>query len=140
MLIGQAAVVTLLATVFLFMPSVNGSYWILTALAAQLYMLMYLLMFITAIKLRFKAPQQVRVFRVPGGIIGLILVAGTGIIGTCLTLMVSFIPPIGINVGNLDYYALILLSGLIVLCAIPMIIGRLQRKCHEIQSIISITN
>ncbi|MFZ4077582.1 MAG: APC family permease, partial [Legionellaceae bacterium] len=43
MLIGQALIVTCLSALFLFMPSVNGSYWLLTALAAQLYMLMYLL-------------------------------------------------------------------------------------------------
>ena len=45
MLVGQAVIVTVLSTLFLFMPSVNGSYWLLTAMAAQLYMLMYLLMF-----------------------------------------------------------------------------------------------
>lgn len=39
LLIIQALIVTGLSTVFLLMPSVNGSYWLLTALAAQLYML-----------------------------------------------------------------------------------------------------
>ncbi len=39
MLITQAIIVTVLSALFLFMPSVNGSYWLLTALAAQLYML-----------------------------------------------------------------------------------------------------
>src|SRR3546814_3020480 len=52
MLMTQAIIVTILSALFLFMPSVNGSYWLLAALAAQLYMLMYLLMFAAAIKLR----------------------------------------------------------------------------------------
>ena len=66
LLIYQAIIVSLLSLVFLFMPTVNSSYWLLTALAAQLYMLMYLLMFITGIYLRYKSPEQPRAFRIPG--------------------------------------------------------------------------
>lgn len=89
MLVSQAVIVTVLSSLFLFMPSVNGSYWFLTALAAQLYMLMYLLMFVAAIKLRISEPDAPRAFKIPGGLPGLIFVAGVGIIGTMVTLLVS---------------------------------------------------
>lgn len=121
MLVIQAIIVTLLSTLFLFMPSVNGSYWLLTALAAQLYMLMYLLMFGAAIKLRIKKAEHPRGFRIPGGITGLLLVAGTGIIGALTTLAVSFMPPEGINVGSLLRYELTLISGLLLMCLPPFI-------------------
>lgn len=128
MLITQAVIVTLLSTLFLFMPSVNGSYWLLTALAAQLYMLMYLIMFIAAIKLTISAPNHPRPFRIPGGLTGMLLVAGIGIIGTVTTLIVSFIPPDGINVGSASRYELMLVSGLILMCLPPFIATWLNKQ------------
>ncbi|WP_028388235.1 APC family permease [Legionella fairfieldensis] len=121
MLITQAIIVTVLSALFLFMPSVNGSYWLLTALAAQLYMLMYLLMFAAAIKLRFSAAEHVRTFRIPGGTMGMFLVAGIGSIGALTTLVVSFMPPTGINVGSIGRYEITLILGLIIMCLPPFI-------------------
>ena len=131
MLVGQAIIVTFLSTLFLFMPSVNGSYWLLTAMAAQLYMIMYLLMFFAAIKLRLSAPEVPRVFRIPGGLAGLLFVAFLGIIGTSVTLVVSFMPPNGINVGDLTRYELILVSVLVVLCAPPFVLGLWQKRQNK---------
>jgi amino acid transporter len=128
MLIGQAVIVTLLSTLFLFMPSVNGSYWLLTALAAQLYMLMYLLMFLAAIKLRLTAPNQSRPFRIPGGLPGLLFVAGIGIIGVLTTLVISFIPPEGINIGTIFHYEMTLVGGLIFMCSPPFLSVWLQNR------------
>lgn len=123
MLFTQAGIVTVLSTLFLFMPSVNGSYWLLTALAAQLYMLMYMMMFFTAIKLRLSQPNRPRAFRVPGGNIGLFVVAGIGIIGTSVTLAVSFLPPENINVGSILRYELTLVFGLLLMCLPPLVTG-----------------
>lgn len=128
MLIGQAIIVTVLSALFLFMPSVNGSYWLLTALAAQLYMLMYFLMFIAAIKLRLKAPNHPRAFSIPGGLWGMCIVAGMGLVGVMTTLAVSFMPPDGINVGSIARYESTLVLGLLLMCSPPFISGWLQTR------------
>ncbi|KTC66476.1 Amino acid transporter (plasmid) [Legionella adelaidensis] len=133
MLIGQAVIVTVLSSFFLFMPSVNGSYWLLTALAAQLYMLMYLLMFAAAVWLRIKAPHHPRAFKIPGGLLGLVVVAGIGVIGASTTLAVSFIPPEHINVGSQTQYEIMLIGGLILMCLPPLITASaLSRKQKQI--------
>lgn len=116
----QAIIVTVLATLFLFMPSVNGSYWFLTALASQLYMLMYLMMFTAAIVLRMKQPQHPRAFKIPGGLVGMLCVAGMGLLGVTMTFVVSFIPPGDINVGRVSHYELMLVSGLLLMCLPPL--------------------
>ncbi len=128
MLVGQAIIVTVLSSLFLFMPSVNGSYWLLTALAAQLYMLMYLVMFLAAIKLRIKAPNHPRAFRIPGGLLGMYAVAGVGMIGVLTTLVVSFMPPEGINVGSVGRYEFTLILGLLLMCSPPFIGNWLQKN------------
>ncbi|VEB38260.1 amino acid antiporter [Legionella sainthelensi] len=136
MLYTQATIVTVLSGLFLFMPSVNGSYWLLTALAAQLYMLMYFIMFIAAIKLRLSEPEHPRPFKIPGGLAGMLFVAGIGIIGVCATLGVSFIPPDGINVGGLVRYELTLIGGLILMCLPPFISSWVQGKTTEMEPIL----
>ncbi len=128
MLIGQAIIVTILSALFLFMPSVNGSYWLLTALAAQLYMLMYILMFVAAVKLRIKAPAHPRAFRIPGGLTGMLIVAGIGMMGVLTTLVVSFMPPDGIDVGSLARYEMTLASGLLLMCSPPFVAAWLQAR------------
>jgi len=121
MLISQALIVTVLSSLFLFMPSVNGSYWFLTALAAQLYMLMYFMMFLAAIRLRLREPQRLSAFRIPGGITGLLCVSLIGMVGVLATLVVSFLPPEGINVGRVAYYELTLIVSLLLMCSPPLI-------------------
>lgn len=121
LLILQAIIVTLLSALFLFMPGVNSSYWLLTALAAQLYMLMYLLMFAAAIQLRFSKPDHPRPFKIPGGKPGMILVSGIGILGASITFLVSFMPPKDILTGSILQYELILISGLVLMCIPPFI-------------------
>lgn len=128
MLIYQAVIVSILTAAFLFIPSVNGTYWLLTALAAQLYMLMYLIMFLAAIALRFKAPKTPRAFKIPGGKLGMIIIAGLGIIGSIATLIVSFFPPEHINFGGIMRYESILIGGLIIMCLPPFISARFEKK------------
>jgi len=127
-LIYQAIIVSLLSLVFLLMPSVNGSYWLLTALASQLYMIMYILMFATAIYLRYKLPDHERPFRVPGGKIGIWLVCGVGIIAAMVTITVGFFPPQGIDVGGMLHYEFLLILGLVLMCAPPFITYRFRRE------------
>ncbi|WP_367607506.1 APC family permease [Legionella sp. W05-934-2] len=123
LLVGQAMIVTLLSAMFLLMPSVNGSYWILTALAAMLYMLMYVMMFAAALKLRLSNPEKQGSFRVPGGTVGLVAVSLIGLTGCIATLIVGFLPPADINVGSTLRYEMTLSIGLLLMLAIPLIIS-----------------
>lgn len=104
LLLIQGVLVSLFCMAYLFMPSVNGSYWFLTALSTQMYILVYVFMFITAICLRYKFPKQARSYSIPGGMIGVWTICLVGLAGCVITIVVGFIPPTSINVGNTFYY------------------------------------
>lgn len=123
LLIGQALIVTILSALFLFMPTVNGSYWLLTAMAAQLYMLMYLLMFAAVFWLRLRQPHQHRAFKIPGGLTGVFLVCAIGCVGAGVTFLVSFMPPEGVFIGRVLQYQSSLALGLLMLCLPPFLVG-----------------
>jgi len=121
MLIGQAVIVTIISSLFLFMPSVNGSYWALTALAAQLYMFMYFLLLLAGLKLRISEPDKHRPFHIPGGLMGVVTVVLVGLFGVVMTFIVSFIPPEGIDVGSTWHYEVLLLASFLIMCLPPFV-------------------
>jgi glutamate:GABA antiporter len=121
LLVGQAIVVSVLSLFFLFLPSVNESYWMLNALASQLYMFMYILMFAAGIYLRFKYPTKKRPYKIPGGNIGMLIVGSMGIIAAILTIVVGFFPPASLHIHNIPDYVIILTITLVVMSSPPLI-------------------
>jgi amino acid transporter len=136
LLIYQACLVTLLMLVFLYMPSVSSSYWLLTALAAQLYMGMYLLMFASALYLRFKHPAQHRPFRIPGGKnIGMFIIAGCGMAGALIAIGIGFVPPEHMQIGSVFHYETALICGLLFAVLPPIIIYRYHNRRTLLQEL-----
>lgn len=133
----QAVIFTILCSLFLFMPSVSSSYWILTALTTQLYMLMYFMMFIAAIKLRYSKPNVARSYRIPGGKLGIWIVGGVGAITSLGAIVIGFLPPQGFNYGSLLNYELILGLGFILLSIPPVIYSFVQQRMTETSSYIA---
>jgi glutamate:GABA antiporter len=122
-LIVQGVIVSLLSLVFLLMPNVSSSYWILTDLTAQLYLLMYLFMFASAIKLRYSQPDVKRAYRVPGGnYLGMWLIAGLGFIGSLFAICIGFIPPTQLKTGSIFIYEAILVIGILSMVILPLTI------------------
>ena len=122
LLILQAVIVTALAFVFLFTPTVTSSYWILLNLTAHLYQIMYVLMFISAIVLRYKKPKVERAYKIPFKNVGMWVVGTIGIIGTTAAIIIGYVPPAQITGFHPIFYEVFLIGGTIIFCIIPFII------------------
>jgi len=109
----QGAVATFLGLVFLWMPSVNSSYWLLSVLTSQLTMLMYGLLFIALIRLRYSKPDVIRAYKIPGGKFGVWMVGLVGIAISLFAFIVGFIPPAQLDVGKTLIFDGLLIGGLI---------------------------
>lgn len=133
-LIAQAILVTFLCLVFLLMPTINSSYWILLSLAALLYQLMYVLMFVSAIVLRYKSPEVHRGYKIPFGNTGMWVVAVLGIIGSLLGFILCFIPPSQFETGNLFIFESFLIGSAIVFCVIPLLIYKLRKPSWHLKN------
>lgn len=122
MLVFQGIIVSILGIVFLLMPNVNSSFWILLALTSQLYLLMYAIMFAAGIWLRYKKPDVHRAYKIPGGKFGMWLTAGVGFVSSALAIFIGFFPPDQLETGSPLFYVLFLVFGMILFCAAPFII------------------
>ncbi|OCZ66883.1 amino acid transporter [Achromobacter xylosoxidans] len=123
----QAGIVTLLATLFVILPSVQAAFQILSALTVILYLIMYLLMFAAAIRLRYTQPKRERPYRIPGGNLGMWVIAGAGFIGSLLAFVFSFIPPSQISVGSPTTYVMLLVVLTVFFVACPIVIFAVRK-------------
>ncbi len=133
-LLVQGLIVSFLSFAFLFMPSVSSSYWLLVDLTAILYLIMYILMFMSAIKLRYIRPKVKRAYRVPGGKSwGMNIVAGIGLISSLFAIGVGFIPPSNLDPAFYLRFELSLIFGVVIMLIIPLIIYANQKDHWKIE-------
>lgn len=140
LLITQAVLVTLVCLAFLLMPSVNGSYWLLTDLSTQLYILMYVLMFSAAICLSYKNYAKPGAFIIPGGKLGIWVVGILGLIGCVVTFIVGFVPPDGINVGGALHYEIVFASGIVMMISPVIFFYMYKNKIELLRPALSTVN
>lgn len=133
LLIVQALIVTALSFMFLLMPTVNSAYWILVVMVAQVYLIMYVMMFAAAIKLQYKRPDVFRAYKIPGGKPGMWIVAGLGILSSVFTLIIGFFPPAQFSTGNTTFYVAFLALGMILFCAAPSIILKFKKPSWSVR-------
>lgn len=120
-LIVQAVLVSLFCLAFFLVPSVNAFYWFLTALSTGLYMMMYILMFLSALFLHHKYQDRPKVFKIPGGSLGIWSTTLLGLFGCIITIIIGFFQPDAIQIDSRASYALfIALGNLVMLAPIPL--------------------
>ena len=130
-LLVQGVVVTLLALVFLLMPTVSSAYFLLTALTAILYLIMYVLLYASAIRLRYSQANVKRAYKIPGGNVGMWIVAGLGILAALFSIIVGFFPPKQLVVGSPTFYVLFLVCGVVVFLGLAFLIIELRKPAWK---------
>lgn len=116
-LVLQGAVATVLAGLFLlFDPS--DAFFLLNQLAGQLYMTMYIVLFITAVVLYRRGTPADGSFRIPGGRTGTWIVGFVGAIGAVFAVVTGFFPPSRYaGAAELGYYVFLVVTLLVFLVA-----------------------
>jgi amino acid transporter len=126
-LLVQGGIVTVISGIYLVMRDVSSAFFLISALVIGLYIIMYVLMFAAAIRLRHTRPDLPRQFRVPGGTAGMWAVAGVGLLAVSFALVLAFVPPAQLPIGSPTSYVALVAGGTIIFTAIPLLIYRLRR-------------
>jgi putative glutamate/gamma-aminobutyrate antiporter len=120
-LVLQGIITTVLSSAFIFMPTINSAFSLLSAITSQVAIIVYFGIFASVIKLRYSKPEVKRAFCVPGGKIGLWLIAGTGFVTCFVVWCFGFFPPSQIPVGNVYVYETLLIGGTLLICMVPLL-------------------
>jgi glutamate:GABA antiporter len=122
---------TIFCLLFLFLPNANATYGALTAMTAQVIVIMYVLIFASVIRLRYTQPDTERAYRIPGGRPGVWLVGGAGIFACAFAFVAGFFQPgdwASWDTGQRVTYYAILVGGFALLTMPPFVIRLLRRE------------
>ena len=126
-LTAQGVVITIIALVYVFIPSVSRAYWIFAAMATQVYLIMYVLMFIAAMRLRRSQPDRARGYTAPA--LGLLCLLGG--VSSVAALVIGFVPPSQFgHASPLQYleYAVAIFAGILAIGIVPpLLLDRLRK-------------
>jgi putative glutamate/gamma-aminobutyrate antiporter len=128
-MIVQGAIVTVLALFFALSPSVQSVFWIFSAMAVQLYLIMYMVMFLAAMRLRRMKPDVERGFRSPA----IHVVGWLGLLASVAAFVIGFVEPTG-TTGSQTTYTLLLVAGIVVLGCGPFILYPLRKPSWKTSS------
>lgn len=126
-LIIQAIVVTALSSIYLIVTDVSVVFFLITAMAVSLYIIVYLLMYAAAIRLRYTQPNLERTFKVPGGNAGMLLVGGVGFAAVAFALVLAFVPPEQLPIGSPATYVALVAGGAIIFTLAPIVLERFAK-------------
>lgn len=118
----QAIIGSLLSCVFLFMPSLKSAFWVLIALTSQFTVLVYCLVFSSAIILRFTQPNLPRTFKIPGKNVGIITLCSLAIIVCLIGFVLGWFPPQQIDIVSYAHYIIFMIIGDICILGLPLFI------------------
>ncbi|MEP2029281.1 MAG: APC family permease [Paracoccaceae bacterium] len=122
-LIVQGVIVSAQAMIYLVFKDVSVAFFVLSAMTIALYLVMYMLMYGAAIRLRITQPDLPRTYKIPGGMPGMLSVAGVGFLAVFFAFVVGFFPPTQLKVGSPATYVALVAGGLIVFVGLPLLIN-----------------
>jgi amino acid transporter len=123
-LVTQGVLTTVIALLYAFIPDVSSAYWIFSVITTQVYLVMYLLMFVAAVRLRRAQPGHPRGYRAPL----LLALCVVGFLASTAALIIGFVPPSQFGSGSVWIYLLIVGGGLLVIgLFVPFLFYRLRK-------------
>jgi amino acid transporter len=124
-------VITLIALLYAFIPTVSSAYWIFTALATQVYLVMYVLMFVAAARLRHRQPDHPRGYHAPA----LRLLCLFGGLASMAAFLIGFVAPSQLgHLGALVYAALIAAGMAVIGLLPPLLLARFRKPAWKTAS------
>ncbi|GAA0070154.1 tyrosine-tyramine antiporter [Clostridium sardiniense] len=123
----QAIVISLISITYLVTDDVNSAFFMITVTTTILYCVVYILIAVSAIVLRYKAPNVERPFRLGSGNGLMWIVALLALFGVAITIIVSLIPPSILPKEQHTGYIAFQVIGTIVSVVIPLIIFKCKK-------------
>ncbi|WP_440603627.1 tyrosine-tyramine antiporter [Bacillus sp. GB_SG_008] len=124
----QAIVISLVSILYIVVPDVNSAFLIITITTTILYCVVYVLIAISAVRLRYKMADLDRPFRLGSKGNGLMwTVSILSMISIIFTIIVSIIPPSILKPSQYTGYVIYQVAATVVMIGIALIINKFKK-------------
>ncbi|MEG0949489.1 MAG: amino acid permease [Bacteroidales bacterium] len=124
----QAFILSAVTMVYMLVPSINAGFFMVLVLTVLLYSVTYILIFASAIRLRYTQPDAPRSYKVPGKNWGIWLLGGAGIFAMLLCMVFSIFPPASLPNDSRSMYISFELGGMLLFLIIPFLITAYMKR------------
>lgn len=124
----QAFILSAVTMVYMLVPSINAGFFMVLVLTVLLYSVTYILIFASAIRLRYTQPDAPRSYKVPGKNWGIWLLGGAGIFAMLLCMVFSIFPPASLPNDSRFMYISFELGGMLLFLIIPFLITAYMKR------------
>ena len=123
-LVAQGIIITLIGLLYALVPAVSRAYWVFAALATEVYLIMYVLMFVAAINLRRRQPEHPRGYRAPA----LVTICVVGTLASAGASVFGLLPPSQLGQISTPPYLLALLAATLLVGLVPPLLLHKVRR------------
>ncbi|WYJ84659.1 glutamate:GABA antiporter [Enterococcus sp. DIV0840] len=124
----QAIVISLVSFLYVVVPDISAAFLIITITTTILYCVVYLLISLSAIKLRYSMPNVKRPFRLGSKGNGLMwFVSVLAIVSVVVTILVSLIPPTSVPQSGHVAYIIFQVAATVIMIGIALIIYKKKK-------------
>lgn len=124
----QAFILSAVTMVYMLVPTINAGFFMVLVLTVLLYSVTYILIFASAIRLRYTQPDAPRSYKVPGKNWGIWLLGGAGIFAMLLCMIFSIFPPASLPKDSRSLYISFELGGMLLFLIIPFLITAYMKR------------
>lgn len=137
LLIIQAVMISIVTTALLLLPNLNVAFWLSVAISMTAYSVMYMMMLLSGIRLRYLEPDTPRKYKIPFGNVGMWTVGLVGLITLIFVFIIDFFPPAELPAEMHGAYTLILLFSACCVLITPLVIFHFRKPSWKSQAKIS---
>ncbi|MFB6467229.1 tyrosine-tyramine antiporter [Cytobacillus sp. Hz8] len=132
----QAGVITVVSLAYLLIPNVSSAFLMITCTTTILYCIVYLLIGISAIRVRYTMPNIDRPFRVGNKGNGLMwVVAILSLASTLIAIAVSFIPPDIFKASQYPFYIGFQVVATLLMIGLALVIYKFKKPEWKISEV-----
>lgn len=123
----QAGIVTVLAFIYVIPPQIQQGYQLLLQITNAIYLTMYIILFFSFLRLRYKAPQTTRPFRLGRHNFWAWIITIIGVLAASISFILCFLPPQQLRITHQGYYFLLLIGIYCCLILPPFLLRKHQK-------------
>ncbi|NWL88087.1 MULTISPECIES: tyrosine-tyramine antiporter [unclassified Paenibacillus] len=123
----QAIVISLVSVMYIVVPDVNSAFLVITITTTILYCIVYALIAISAVRLRYKEPNMNRPFRLGKGNGMMWFVSLLSMLSVVITIVVSLIPPSILPKSFSTGYIIYQVVATVVMVGVALIIYKFKK-------------
>ena len=129
----QGAISMLLSSLYIVIPGINSTYWTIESISSIISGFLYVLLFAVAVRLRYLYPKQTRPICIPGGNVGMWVLAILAAVMCFFAAVMTFAPPAQFSIERTVEFELVLITGVMISFLGPLLLSLFyyQRGSHS---------